>query len=218
MNALFAKSVYKIAKVIFQRVILNSQTSEWLPVKAGVPQGSILGPLFFLTYINDVSVDIASTKKQFVDDTSLFSIVHDPNNSANELNKDLQKISEWVYQWKMSFNSDQNKQAQEVIFSRKITKSSHPQISFNNMPVFCVNFQKHLGLYLDEKLNFNYHIKEQICKAMQEVGVIRKLSKILSRNSFITIHKSFVRSHLDYGDVLYYQPNNESLFQKIESV
>ena len=53
---------------------------------------------------------------------------------------------------------------------------------------------------------------------MQGVGVIRKLSKILSRNSFITIYKSFVRSHLDYGDVLYYQPNNESLFQKIESV
>ena len=74
--------------------------------------------------------------KLFADDTSLFSIVHDPNTSANELNKDLQKISEWAYQWKMSFNPDQNKQAQEVIFSRKITKSSHPQISFNNMPVF----------------------------------------------------------------------------------
>ena len=136
MNALFAKSVYKIAKVIFQRVILNSQTLEWLPVKAGVPQGSILGPLFFLIYINDLSVDITSTVKLFADDTSLFSIVHDPNTSANELNKDLQKISEWAYQWKISFNPDQNKQTQEVIFSRKITKSSHPQISFNNMPVF----------------------------------------------------------------------------------
>ena len=58
----------------------------------------------------------------FADDTSLFSIVNDPNTSANELNKDLQKISEWAYQWKMSLNPDQNKQAQEVIFSREITK------------------------------------------------------------------------------------------------
>ena len=74
--------------------------------------------------------------KLFADDTSLFSIVHDPNTSTNELNKDLQKIPEWAHQWKMSFNQDQNKQAQEVIFSRKIAKSSHPQISFNNVHVF----------------------------------------------------------------------------------
>ena len=59
----------------------------------------------------------------------------------------------------MSFIPDQNKQAQDVIISRKITKSFHPQISFNNMPVFSVDFQKHLGIYLDEKLTSNYHIK-----------------------------------------------------------
>ena len=120
----------------FQRVVLNGQTLERLPVKAGVPQGPILGPLFFLIYINDLSVDITSTVKLFADDTSLFSIVHDPNTSANELNKDLQKISEWVYQRKMSFNQDQSKQDKDAIFSRKITKSSHLQISFINMPVF----------------------------------------------------------------------------------
>ena len=87
----------------------------------------------------------------------------------------------------MLFHPDQNKQVQEVIFSRKITQLSHPQISFINMPVFCVNFQKYLGHYLDEKLNFNYHIKEKICKAMEGVCVIRNLSKILPRNSLITI-------------------------------
>ena len=108
----------------FQRVLLNGQTSEWLPVKAGVPQGSILGPLFFLIYINDLSDDLVSTIKLFADDTSLFSVVHDSNISANELNNDLQKISEWAYKWKMSFNPDLNKQAQEVIFSRKLNKPS----------------------------------------------------------------------------------------------
>ena len=156
----------------FQRVVLNGQTSEWLPVNAGVPQGSILISLFFLIYIYNLSVDIISTVKLFADNTSLFSVVHDPNTSANELNKDLQKTAEWAYQWKMSFTPDQNKQVQEVIFSKKITKSSQLQISFNNMPVFGVNFQKHLRIYLVEELNFNHHIKEKICKAMQGVGVI----------------------------------------------
>ena len=60
----------------FQRVVLNGQT-EWLPVKAGVPQGSILVPLFFLIYINDLLVDTITTVKLFADDTSLFSIIHD---------------------------------------------------------------------------------------------------------------------------------------------
>ena len=156
----------------FQRVVLNGQTSEWLPVKAGVPQGSILGPLFFLIYINGLLVGITSTVKLFADDTSLFSIVHDPNDSANKLKKDLQKISECAYQWKMSFNPDKDKKTQEVIFSMKIKKSFHLQISFNNMPVFCVNFRKHLGIYLDEKLNFNYRIKKKYIKQCRELVLL----------------------------------------------
>ena len=73
---------------------LNRQTSEWLPARAGVPQESILGPLFFLIYINDLSIDIIFTVKLFADDTSLFSIIHGAKTTAYELKKDLQKISE----------------------------------------------------------------------------------------------------------------------------
>ena len=62
--------------------VWNGQTSEWLTVRAGIPQGSILGPLFFLTYINDLSVDITSTAKLFADDTSLFFIIHDAKTTA----------------------------------------------------------------------------------------------------------------------------------------
>ena len=77
----------------------------------------------------------------FADDTSLFSIIHDAKTTAYGLNKDLQKVAEQAHQWKMPFNPDLNKQAQEVIFSRKMNKSSHPQVFFKDIPVSCVVFK-----------------------------------------------------------------------------
>ena len=115
-----------------QRVVVNGQTSSWADVNAGVPQGSILGPLHFLIYINDLAAGLSSNAKLFADDTSLFSVIHDANTTAKELNNDLVKISRWAYQWKMSFNPDPSKQAQEVIFSRKTKKEYHPPLAFNN--------------------------------------------------------------------------------------
>ena len=103
-----------------QRVVLNEQASSWVSIDGGVRQDFILGPLLFLIYINDLSDDLSTTVKLFADDTSLFSILQNVNTSASHLNSDLSKISNCAFQWKMSFNSDPSKQAQEVIFSRKI--------------------------------------------------------------------------------------------------
>ena len=81
----------------FQRVVLNGQTSSWRPVLAGVPQGSIMGPLLFLIYISDLPSELKSNVKLFADDSSLFTVVKDKNESANILNNDLQSISTWAY-------------------------------------------------------------------------------------------------------------------------
>ena len=97
-----------------QRVVLNGQASPWVSIEAGVPQGSILGPLLFLIYINDLSDDLSTTVKLFADDTSLFSILQNVNTSASHLNSDLSKISNWAFQWKTSFNPDPGNQAQKV--------------------------------------------------------------------------------------------------------
>ena len=131
---------------IYKRVLLNSQASSWSPVLAGVPQGSILGPLFFLIYINDFSHNLSSTVKLFADDTSVSSIVHDIDSSTKQLNDDLKKISDWAYQWKMSFNPDLSKQAREVIFSCKSSRVDHPSATFNNSSVARTSYQKRLGL------------------------------------------------------------------------
>ena len=82
-----------------------------------------MGPLLFLINISDLTNDIKSKSKLFADETPLFSVVYDINISANDLNHDLEKISEWAFQWKMKFNPEHTKQAQEIIFSRKMKKS-----------------------------------------------------------------------------------------------
>ena len=141
-----------------QRIVLNGQASPWVSIEAGVPQASVLGPLLFLIYINDLSDDLSTTAKLFADDTSLFSIVQNVSTSASHLNNDLSKISNWAFQWKMIFNPDPSKQAQEVIFSRKIQKTSYPSIYFNNKLIKQAPSLKHLGLILDNKLNFQEHL------------------------------------------------------------
>ena len=77
-----------------------------------------------MIYVNDLADGLSSNAKLFTDNTSLFSVVHNVNTTAKELNNDLVKISRWAYQWKMSFNPDPSKQAQEVIFSRKTKKNT----------------------------------------------------------------------------------------------
>ena len=141
-----------------QRVLLNGTTSEWKQVYAGVPQGSVLGPLLFLIYINDLPDAVLCSAKLFSLDTSIFSPVRDPCTTFNALKNDLQQINDWALEWKMRLNPDPNKQANEVVFSRKITSNDNDTPTFNNSPVALVQSQKHLGLILYEKLSFRSHI------------------------------------------------------------
>ena len=201
-----------------QRVILNGQTSSWRPILAGAPQGSVLVPLLFLIYINDLPNKLKSNAKLFADGTFLFIIVKDENESANVLNNDLSLISEWAFNWKMLFNPDPTKPAQEVLFSRKKKTLYHPTLSLNNIQVERASSQKHLGLILDEKLNFKQHIESAIVKINKGVAVIKKLRYSLPRKSLITIYKAFLRPLIDYGDIIYDQPQNESFCEKLESV
>ena len=113
---------------------MNGQDFNWAPVLKGFPQGLILGPLLFLIYINDLPNNLESLAKLYASDSLLFSTVHDPSKSAQLLNDDLQKISDWPFKWKMLFNPDVTKKAQEVIFSCKRNKTDHLVLYFNEAP------------------------------------------------------------------------------------
>ena len=129
-------------------------------------------------------------------------------NSQNALNSNLETFSNWVYQWKLQFNSDPKKQPNEVIFSCKSDTYIHPPVKFSNNTITKCSHQMHVGVALDSKLAFNIHIEQKIKKCNEIIRLIRKISVSLQIKAFLTIYRSFVRPHLDDGDVLYDKPRN----------
>ena len=154
----------------------------------------------------------------FVDDTSLFSVVHEIDTSANNLNHDLEKNSEYAFQWKMRFNPDPTKQAQEIIFNRKKTVSINTVTYFNNTLLNSTAPYKHLGMILDSKLSYKNHLKSACSRLNKTIGTLRKLQPTLPGKSLVTIYKSLVMPRLDHGDVNYDRASNESCQQSLESL
>ena len=205
----------------YQRVVLNGQESDWVSISAGVPQGSVLGPLLFLVYINDLTEGVCSNIKLFADDASLFTRINNNVNASQErLMRDLEKITKWAYQWKMKFNPDITKQAIEVVFSCKYakTKPIHPPLTFNSIPVARQSSTKHLGIILDDRLSFSEHVKEAITKAKKGLALMKFLSNKVSPRVLELSYILYVRPHLDYGDVIYHNQHMVSmdLLEKVQ--
>ena len=129
-------------------------------------------------YINDLPENLVSNPKLFADDTLLFPVIQNKQLSAQNLNEDLNKIKLWAFQWKMSFNPDPSKQAEEAISSRKLQKSVYPSLHFNNIPVTQSTTQKHLGMLLDVKLDFQAHLKNIYSKVNKTIGLLCKLHNL----------------------------------------
>ena len=194
-----------------QRVLINGKSSTWENVLAGVPQGSVLGPLLFLIYVNDLPDCIMSTPYLFADDVSLFNTVYNQLETSELLNNDLIAISNWSYQWKMVFNPDVSKQATKICFTNKNVLRDVPDLMFNNNVIKVVKEHKHLGLILDNHLSFDKHINDKTSKANKGIGVIKALFHILPRKSLLNIYLSFIRPHLDYCDIIYHKSSNDEL-------
>ena len=181
---------------------LNGQCSSWSKIKASVPQGSILGSLFFLVCIIDLPEGVTTNANISSRWYVTVLVVHDSTASSVSLNNDLVKIPQWTYQWRKIFNPDVSKQTQEVVSSRKVIATNHVTVYFNDVPVLRQNIHKHFDLFLESKLNFYDHINEKIKKTTKSINFIKKMNFSLPRSSLSAIYQSFVRPHLDYGDVI----------------
>ena len=138
-------------------------------LKAGVPQGSVLGPLLFLVYINDLTDNISSDMQLFADDSSLFTRVKDIDLTNDQLINDLHTISLWANQWKMVFNPNLTKHAIEVVFSCKRVIPDHTELEFNGVPIARKPYTKHLGVYLDSRLTFFQAYKGTSVKSFEGI-------------------------------------------------
>ena len=183
-----------------QRVVIPGASSDWAYIQAGVPQGSILGPLLFLLYINDIVVNINANVKLFADDTSLYLIVDDPNETANILNNDLETIHKWAETWLVKFNPSKS---ESLLLSRKNITHLHPPLVMNNVHIKKVTHHKHLGLFLSHDGTWHEHIDYITSKAWQRLNIMRKLKFLLDRESLQIIYISFIRPILEYSDVVW---------------
>ena len=163
------------------------------------PQGSRLGPLLFILYVNDILDDLESEVMIFVDDTTLLATGHDPAETSATINRDLQKISEWATKWKVTFNASKSK---DMIFSNKQLFNS-PPIVFNNTFVKRVAEHKHLGLWLSPSLSWSKHVHETCLKASRKLYVLRSV-KFLNRRTLDMLYKIQIRSCIDYMLPVYY--------------
>ena len=187
-----------------QRVTINGAKSPWGKILAGVPQGSVLGPLLFLIFINDITHIITRCKiRLFADDTCLFVEVDEPAEAAAILNENLQKIQEWANKWLVSFSPPKTK---EMLITNK-APHDHPPLMLNNEQITRVKHHKHLGVYLSDNLSWKKHAEETASKANRCLGILRPLKFILDRASLETLYKSFIRPVLEYADIVWDAPD-----------
>jgi hypothetical protein len=177
-----------------QCVVIEGHSSEPGFISAGVPQGSVLGPLLFLVYINDLTNNIISNIKLFADDTSLYIEVDEPDQSANILNHDLRTLKIWADQWLVSFSAPKTK-----LMTCTFRNINHPNIVFDNVVLPETDSHKHLGLTFTKNLSWSCHIGNIIKSVSPMVDVLKKLKYSIDRDTLEKIYFTFIRSKLEYG-------------------
>ena len=184
-----------------QRVIINGQTSEWQHIKAGVPQGSNLGPLLFLVFINDIVHVIQHCQiRLFADDTCLYISVDNRNDAAEMINRDLANVQSWADQWLITFSPPKTK---TLLISNKSTINAHPDLILQGHIISSVPQHKHLGIVLNHNLRWNAHINDVVARCTKKINLMKQFKFELDRKSLEIIYLSFIRRSVEYGDVLF---------------
>ena len=195
-----------------QRVVVGGEHSAWTDVTSGVPQGTVLGPLLFLAYINDLPSNISSNVRLFADDCVIYrQIVNDYDHIS--LQEDLNTLEKWQRDWQMKFNA-------KKCFTMRITHNRNPKI-FNYKLGECIlettNSHPYLGVCITSNLSWSTHINNITSSANRSLGFIRRNLYSCSKPIKQTAYMALVRPLLEYSNTVW-DPNQKELINKIEMI
>ncbi len=198
-----------------QSVSIRCSTSETKTISAGVPQGSVLGPLLFLVYVNDITEHLLSISRLYADDSSLASSSTNLDDLEGIINHDLYILSDWAKQWLVNFNP--NKTEAMLFTLRDIERPLH--LTFQNTDISFVEHHKHLGVTLSNNGKWHEHINNIMTSTSKVLGIMKKLKFKLCRKSLNQIYISYMRPSLEYASVVWdgCSENEKDTLEKIQN-
>ena len=179
---------------------------------SGIPQESVLGPILFVLYINELPSSVDSEAYLFADDTKIFRII-DNIRDPEILQDDIKQLEQWSKDWLLKFHPEKCK---HIRMQREIGPNAQNYKLLGN-EIERVSEEKDIGVIIDEELTFEKHAQEQIKKANSTFAAIRRSFKYLKVDTFLPLYKSMVRSHLDYANSVW-APYKKGIVDQIESV
>src|SRR5260221_5477362 len=175
-----------------QRVVINGQSSDWEKVISGVPQGSVLGPLLFIIYVNDLENKVANKLLKFADDTKVFGLVANESEVAS-LRQDLKSLCNWSEDWMMLFNVEK---CRVMHFGYN---NQNCKYSLNNNELCTVSEEKDLGVIVQSDLKVSSECAKVVKTANQILGMIKRSFTSRNKEIILNLYKTLVRPHLEYG-------------------
>ena len=184
-----------------QKVRANGELSEFKPVKSGVPQGSILGPILFTLFVNDIPSELETIISMYADDTKVYTAITSES-SITSLKSDLRKLETWAQLMQMKFHPAKckvmhlGKNNPKETYQMKTAEGKYHNLEETEL-------EKDLGVEIDNRLKFSHHIQSKINKANRVLGCLKHTFKFLNKEIFTLLYKSLVRPHLEYASCIW---------------
>ena len=184
-----------------QQVLANGELSSRETVKQGVPQGSTLGPLFYIIYANDIPNELHKHVTLYADDTVIYASSKNGTTLSGQLQQDMDKLSQWCLDNKLTINTDKTK---VMIFGTKTMreKIGHLNITFRNKTIEEVTHYNYLGVSLDQNLKYDRQAKSIIMKVSEKLVYLKRIRRFINARAALSIYKNMVLPILEYGNVL----------------
>jgi len=195
-----------------QQVVVNGEHSSPMDVLSGVPQGSVIGPVLFLCYINDLPQAAQSEVRLFADDAILYRKITSQDDHGI-LQQDLRNLERWEQVWKMSFNATK---CETITFTRKRAPIKNIY-SLHDTELKAVNSTKYLGITLSSNLSWSKHVEITVGKANKALGLVKRNLKVAPKEVKSSAYLCLVRPHLEYGASIW-DPHTAGDASRLEAV